>query len=72
MKANLQGKIMAFKQDGSEAKIDLIVHGKVNTTNLQAQPIHMSITCSLKQIIADQMKLGDIMYLTITNESSES
>ena len=75
MKAVLKGKILSVDKTGGtnlgDTRISLESAGKVQTTNISAQEISLSGILKLKSLISDNMKLGSVITITITDEEND-
>jgi len=68
MKAKLIGKINSLDKSGGTAILFITSDGKVETTNIAAQEISFSGILRLKGLVADQMKIGATLTITISDE----
>ena len=80
MKAKLKARIVEFSKetdDGGIAingpvKLKIVApKGKVETSNIDAQFISLSGNMSLKAVIADKMKIGSVLTITISDEEPD-
>ena len=70
MKANLKGKIVGLVVEKGEVLINLELAGKADSRSPEARPLEMSGTLKLKQLIANEMKLGSIISVYLTDEET--
>jgi len=70
MKATLKGKILNADRIGGNVKLQIEAGGKVVTTNIAAQEAAMSGIITLKGLVADQLKFGASLTITISDEES--
>lgn len=71
MKAKLTGKIVSVKkeQDGGNTLLEVATtSGKVDTRNVTAQDCSVNGTITLKSMIANEMKIGATLTITISDE----
>lgn len=71
MKAKLSGKIAALEKGEGDTTIVFEADGKVDTRNIAAQPTSVHATLTLKSMIADQMRIGATITLTISDEEED-
>jgi hypothetical protein len=70
MKATLKGKIISMNKVSGDAVIGLDAAGKVLTNKISAQDISFKGSFQLKGIIADEMKIGAIITVTLSDEET--
>lgn len=68
MKAKLTGKIVSLEKVEGDTLMVLEVDGKVDTRNIAAQKTSMHATLTIKSMIADQMKIGALITIAISDE----
>ena len=71
MKANLTGKIVSLEKSEGDTTIVFEADGKVDTRNIAAQPTSLHATLTIKSMIADQMKIGATITVTISDEDKD-
>jgi hypothetical protein len=71
MKAQLSGKIVSLEKIEGDTTIVFEAKGKVDTRNIAAQPTGLHGTLTLKSMIADSMRIGAVITVTVTDEESE-
>jgi hypothetical protein len=71
MKSKLSGIITSLKKEGGNTVISLTSSGKVDTANISAQEISFEGILKLKTIIANQMKIGAVISINITDEKTD-
>lgn len=71
MKSKLTGKIVSVKKDkdGGNALLEIATTtGKVDTRNVTAQETSLTMTLTVKSMVADEMKIGAVLTITISDE----
>ena len=71
MKAKLKAKILSVEKAGAnsgDTRISLESTGKVQTSNISAQDISLVGSLKLKSLIANEMRLGATITITISDE----
>lgn len=71
MKSNLKGKIISVEKidGGSRAKMIISANGKVENPALSVKhDIDLIGTITIKGIVADEMKIGAILSISISDE----
>lgn len=73
MKAQLKAKITSVVKSGGEVIIHLstVLPGKVSTHVLNAKDIHFDGNITLKELVANQIKIGAIILVTLMDEEAE-
>ena len=70
MKAKLSGRIVSLEKVEGDTLMVLETNGKVDTRNITAQPTSAHITLTVKSMIADQMKIGGVITVTLSDEET--
>lgn len=68
MKAKLTGKILSVDISQGEARLSIESTGKVDTRNIAAQEVVFNGTVRMKALIANDMKIGASITITISDE----
>lgn len=69
MKIKLQGKISEMRKDSNgNVTLSLTTNGKVETHLLNAKDATMSSILIIKGVIADDIKLGSTLTVTVSDE----
>ena len=71
MKSTLKGKIFSIEKDSHSHGVVLLkvnAIGKVDTKLLNAQEVSFNGTLILKQVIADEMKIGATLTITVSDD----
>jgi len=71
MKTVLKGKILSADRVGGNVKLSIVSDGKVLTTNIAAQEAALSGILTLKGLVADQLKLGATLTITVSDEETD-
>ncbi|MGE3320550.1 MAG: hypothetical protein AB7I18_14775 [Candidatus Berkiella sp.] len=71
MKANLKGQITSIDKLSGTATLSITSTGKVETSNIAAQETSLGGVLKLKSLVADKMKIGAILTITISDEEEE-
>lgn len=71
MKARLKGKIVSTNRLDGDIRIQIESTGKVETKNINAQECSLGGLFQLKGLSAENMKLGSILTITISDEDSD-
>lgn len=72
MRAKLKGKILGIKYNADgEVALDVEAKGKVETPNIAAQTIMWHGALRLKSIITNEMKIGAIITINVSDEEAE-
>jgi hypothetical protein len=70
MKAKLTGKILSVDISQGEARLSIESTGKVDTRNIAAQEVVFNGTIRMKALIANDMKIGANITITVSDEES--
>lgn len=75
MKATLKGKILSVTNDGGDTVLTIASTGKVEKTGFgpgstDARKTSLDGTVKLKAIVAEDMKIGATLTITISDEES--
>jgi hypothetical protein len=68
MKAKLKGHITSIDKVAGTATLSITSTGKVDTSNISAQETSFGGVFKLKAMVADQMKIGAALTITISDE----
>lgn len=73
MKAKLKAKIDSAKKSGGDVILSLStpVAGKVDTKALNAKEIYFNGEVRLRQLVADDIKIGAVITITLTDEETD-
>lgn len=71
MKATLKGKILKMDRVNGNVELSIESSGKVATTNIAAQEITLKGHILMKGLIADHLKMGSILTITVSDEESD-
>lgn len=71
MKAKLTGKILNVDISQGEARLSIEATGKVETRNISAQEVTFNGNIRMKSLIANDMKIGATITITISDEELE-
>lgn len=70
MKATLKGRITkVFRQEDGTTNLTLETRGKVADTTISAKEALFQGELNLKSLVADQLKLGATITITVTDEA---
>lgn len=69
MKSILQGKIVSTKNEQGTVTLEIVAKGKVETLAINAKEVTMSSVMTLKSLITDNMKIGAVLYITVSDEN---
>lgn len=70
MKANLTGKILTVTRGKQgETSITIETAGRVDVKSPQSQSVSLVGTLTLRDVIADNMKIGSCIRITISDEN---
>lgn len=72
MKSTLTGKINKVDKIGGFVTIQITAVGKVKTNLINAQETSLSGEMIIKSVIADSMKIGAVLTITVSDEETES
>jgi hypothetical protein len=67
MKIKLKGNISQVDRISGTAKITLNLEGNAETTSLEAKKVSMKCVLLLKTLVADEVKLGSVIYVTVSD-----
>lgn len=68
MKTTLQGNIIKIEKKDGLAYLTLSTRGKVSTGNIATQEALMEGELILKSLVANQMKIGAVITIAISDE----
>jgi len=73
MKAILKGKVQSMDKKGSGiVAVQLVAVGKVQGVPMSAKETNLTLILDIKELVAEQMKFGSIITVTITDEDPDS
>jgi len=72
MLAKYTGKITEVSKKGGNAILKISCEGKVDTKNLNAQPTSLEIVADLKSLVADELRIGTLLTITISDDDFKS
>lgn len=75
MQAKYTGKIVEVVKKGDaygDTKLKISCKGKVDSKNLNAQETSLEIVAELKSLIADNLKIGTVLTITLSDEDFKS
>lgn len=74
MKASLKAKILGVEKNGGEVilTLDTPTAGKVGIRAVNAQDVYLSGKLKLRELVANEMKIGATITITITDEEPEN
>ena len=68
----MQSRIKSVKRLPDDSTVELEFMGKVtNTTLINAKDIKMTASLSLKTALADQIRVGSVITITLSDEEPE-
>jgi hypothetical protein len=67
MKIKFKGNISTVDRLSGTAKINLDLEGYADVASLEAKKASMTSTLLLKTLVADQLKLGTVLYVTVSD-----
>lgn len=70
MKATLKAVILSVDKDDGKVTLSIMTPaaGKVNTKSISAQDIYLNGKLILKELVANEMKLGATITITVSDE----
>lgn len=70
MRATLKAKILGVEKAGGDVvlTLDTPVAGKVGTRVINAQDVYLSGRLKIKELIANEIKIGATLTITISDE----
>lgn len=73
MKATLKAKIFSVDKTGGDVTltIDTPTAGKVGIRAINAQDVYLAGRLKLKELVANEMKIGATITITISDEETE-
>ena len=71
MKAKFTGKLVSLEKGEGDTTMVFEADGKVDTRNIAAQPASIHTTLTLKSLVADHMKIGATMTVTVSDEEHD-
>jgi len=71
MKAKLKGQITSIDKSNGIATLSVTAAGKVETTNISAQETSLGGVFKLKTLVADRMRIGAVLTITVSDEEED-
>ena len=74
MKATLKAKILSVEKQGGDVilALDTPTAGKVGIRAINAQDVYFSGKLKLKELVANEMKIGATITITVSDEEAEN
>jgi hypothetical protein len=73
MKAQLKARITAVEKAGGDVTLhlDTPTAGKVSVRAINAQDVYFSGNLKLKELVANEIKIGALITITVSDEEAE-
>ena len=71
MKTKLRGRIQGFEKQGGYTYVHLESAGRVAISNTNAQDCELNGTLKVRDVVANEMKMGAILTITLSDEEPD-